>query len=242
MQLPLYVSLSSQIALQQRLDTISANIANASTTGYRADSVSFTSMVTSPRAGSVAFVSQGQQAIDRRSGPLQQTGNGLDVAIEGDGWLALQTPAGVAYSRDGRLKLSNSGQLMSATGYPVLDAGRAPILVSPNGGPLTIARDGMISQAGRKIGALGVFNIPSDQDLVRYGDSAFLTHTEPNPVLNFSHVGLAQGFVEQSNVNTSTEMMNLITVSRAFQGAASVIDETQRKLDDAIHILGATGH
>jgi len=242
MQSPLYVSLSSQLALQQRLDTISANIANASTAGYRADNVNFASLVTSPRAGSVAFVGQGQQVVDRRMGPLQPTGNSLDVAIEGDGWLALQTPAGVAYSRDGRLKLSNSGQLVSTTGYPVLDAGRAPISTDPNGGPLTIARDGMVSQAGKKLGAIGLFNVPPGQDLVRYGDSAFLTHADPAPVLDFSRVSIAQGFVEQSNVNISTEMMNLITVSRAFQGATSVIDETQRKLDDAIHVLGATGH
>jgi len=242
MHSPLYVALSSQIALQKRLDTIGANIANASTTGYRADSVSFASLVSSPRSGAVAFVSQGDTTIDRRSGPLQQTGNALDVAIVGDGWLALHTPAGVAYTHDGRLSMSATGQLMSETGYPVLDAGKSPIQIDPNGGPPSIAADGMISQGGAKLSAIGVFRIPVEQALTRYGNSAFLSPVDSEPVLDFHSVNVAQGYLEQSNVNTANEMMNLITVSRAFQGAAAMIDDTERKLDDAIRTLGATGH
>jgi flagellar basal-body rod protein FlgF len=241
MQSPLYVALSSQLALQKRLDTIGTNIANASTTGYRADSVSFSSLITSPRTGSVAFVSQGDTTVDRRSGALQQTGNALDVAVEGDGWLALRTPAGIAYTRDGRLSMSTTGQLMSSTGYPVLDVGNAPIQIDPNGGPPTIARDGMISQGAQKSAAIGLFHIPPDLALRRYGDSAFLSTVEADPVLDFHNVKLTQGYLEQSNVNSTTEMMNLITVSRAFQGAAAVIDDTERKLDDAIRTLGASG-
>ena len=241
MQSPLYVALSSQIALQKRLDTIGANTANASTTGYRADSVSFASLVSSPRTGAVAFVDQGDMSIDRRSGALQQTGNALDVAVEGDAWFAIQTTAGIAYTRDGRLSMSSNGQLLSTTGHPVLDAGNAPIRIDPNGGSPTIARDGMISQGGKKLAAIGVFHIPAEQALTRYGDSAFLSPTEAEPMLDFHSVNIAQGYLEQSNVNTTTEMMNLITVSRAFQGAATVIDDTERKLDDAIRTLGATG-
>jgi len=242
MQTPLYVALSSQIALQRRLDTIGSNIANASTIGYRADSVRFSSLVTSPRTGAVAFVSQGETTIDRRSGALQQTGDALDVAIEGDAWLALKTPAGVAFTRDGRLTMSATGQLVSSTGYPVLDAGKAPIQIDPNGGRPTIARDGMISQGGKRLAAIGVFRIPPEQALTRYSESAFLSAAEVEPVLDFRSINLVQGYLEQSNVNTTTEMMNLITVSRAFQGAATVIDDTERKLDDAIRTLGATGH
>ena len=241
MQSPLYVALSSQLALQKRLDTISANIANASTTGYRADSVSFSSLVSTPRSGAVAFVSQGETTVDRRAGALTQTGNALDVAVEGDAWLALQTPAGVAYTRDGRLSMSVTGQLMSATGYPVLDAGKAAVQIDPNGGTPAIARDGMISQGSAKLTAIGLFRIPQDQTLTRFGDSAFLSPTDPEPVLDFHSINLAQGYLEQSNVNSTTEMMNLITVSRAFQGAATLIDDTERKLDDAIRTLGATG-
>ena len=93
-----------------------------------------------------------------RSGPIVATGNRLDVAIQGDGFLSIQTPAGTAYTRDGRIKVSADGQLQSVNGYPILDVGGAPIRINLANGPVAIAANGAISQNEQALGRLGCLN------------------------------------------------------------------------------------
>ncbi|RWX22305.1 flagellar hook-basal body complex protein, partial [Rhizobium leguminosarum] len=130
MQSGLYVSLSSQMALEKRLNTIADNMANVNTTGFRATEVKFDEMVASTKNKlntKVAFVSQGNDYLNEGNGELQHTGNMLDFAIKGDAWFALDTPAGRVLTRDGRFTIKDTGELVSIRGYPVLDAGGAPI-------------------------------------------------------------------------------------------------------------------
>src|SRR5579863_7188955 len=122
MQNGLYVSLSAQIALERRLETVAANIANASTPGYRVDGVSFAAELAKAGDSTIAFVNAGRDYISRRAGPLTQTGNPLDMAIQGDGWFAVQSNGQTIYTRDGRMTMDETGGLVSMTGAPVLDA------------------------------------------------------------------------------------------------------------------------
>jgi flagellar hook-basal body protein len=147
MQSGLYVTLSAQVALDRRLTTIATNIANQSTPGYRAEEVDFKALVSRTGDTPVAYVSHGETYISRQPGVPIKTDNPLDVAVQGDGWLALQTPAGTAYTRDGRMRMQAGGALQSVDGYPVLDAGNSPIILNPDAGPVTIAQDGMITQS-----------------------------------------------------------------------------------------------
>ncbi len=109
MQSGLYVNLSGQIALERRLATIANNVANVGTVGYRAEELKFDTVLSMVGATPTAYSTAGESFISERSGGLNKTGNPLDVAVQGKGWLAIQTPAGIAYTRDGRMQLQESG-------------------------------------------------------------------------------------------------------------------------------------
>ncbi|RWF23225.1 MAG: flagellar hook-basal body complex protein, partial [Mesorhizobium sp.] len=135
MQDSLYVALSSQIALERRLDTIADNVANASTIGFRATGVKFEDVVSGTGLKSVSFASSGKTYLSTAHGSMTETGNPFDFAIQGDAWFAIQTPAGTVMTRDGRFSMNENGELMSIEGYPVLDSGGAPIQLDPRNGP-----------------------------------------------------------------------------------------------------------
>ena len=121
------------------------------------------------RAGAtpVAFSSPGNNIISREAGNVTETGNPLDVAVVGQGFVAFAGPNGTVYTRDGRLQIAPNGDLQTLTGFPVVDSGGAQITVDPNGGPLSIARSGAITQDGNEVGTLGLFNIPAEANLDR---------------------------------------------------------------------------
>lgn len=240
MQTGLYVNLSAQVALDRRMTTLAANIANQSTPGYRAEEVEFKALVSKAGQQPVAFASEGASFISRRQGVPIKTDNPLDVAVQGNGWLALQTPDGTVFTKDGRMRMDETGALVSVDGYPVLDAGNASMLLDPTAGPPTIAQDGMISQGGRQIGAIGIFSIPENARLKRYNNSGVVSDLPAVPELDFSHNGVAQGFIEGANINPVLEMAKLIMVSRAFESISSATEGAETALKDAIKTLGSS--
>lgn len=240
MQSGLYVTLSAQMALERRLTTIAANVANQSTPGYRAEEIDFKTLLSRAGDTPVAFPSQGETYLSRRPGVPTKTDAPLDVAVQGEAWLALQTPAGTVYTRDGRMRMLESGELQSIDGYPILDAGNTPIFLEPDGGPPSIARDGMISQSGRQIGAIGLFSLDETATLKRYANSGVISNKPATPVLDFTQNGIAQGYVEGANVNPVLEMAKLITISRAFDNISSALAGSESSLKDAIKTLGSS--
>jgi flagellar basal-body rod protein FlgF len=233
------VMVSAQLALQRRLDTIAGNIANANTAGFRAEHVEFTSILSRMTDKPVHFASQGGVRLSTETGAFSQTGNPLDVAINGPAWLAVQTPSGQAFTRDGRLKVSPAGELLTATGYRVLDAGGAPVALNPNAGPPEITREGQVRQAGRLIGGIGLYTLPADAPLARYGDT-LVTSTQPaTPVVDPAVASLHQGFVENSNVNSVEEVTSLITVTRTFDAVTAMMRTMDNARRDAIRDIGS---
>jgi flagellar basal-body rod protein FlgF len=210
------------------------------TVGYRADGVSFEAQLAKAGDSTVAFAGSGADFISRRSGGVSKTGNPLDVAVQGDGWLAIKTPAGTVYTRDGRMTMKDSGELTTLNGYSVLDAGGAPILLDASAGPPDISRDGMISQKGNQVGALGLFAIDDRAKLTRYDNSGVIPSRPATAVLDFAANGVVQGFVEGSNVNPIMEMTKLITVTRAFDGINAASEKSEASLTDAIKTLGSS--
>ena len=201
MQSSLYVALSGQVALQKRLDTIANNIANVNTGGFRAEEVSFSTLVSRAGAAPTAFATSGENYISRKNGEMNPTGSPLDIAVQGNAWFAVKTPDGVAYTRDGRLHIDNSGALLTVNNYPILDAGGASMLLDPSAGAPAISQDGMISQDGRSIGAVGLYAIDANAKLSRYDNSAVLSDLPGSAVLDFTNNGVMQGMSEGSNVN-----------------------------------------
>jgi flagellar basal-body rod protein FlgF len=238
MQSSLYVSYSGQIALERRLATIANNIANSGTVGYRAEELKFDTVLSKFSSDPTAFSSAGKSYLSEKSGGMKQTGNPLDVAIQGPGWLAIQTSSGTAYTRDGRMMMKATGELVTLNGNAILDGGGAPMSVDPNAGTLRIDHDGNISQSGRSVGRIGLYTIDVSNGYLRSENSSIIPNLPANAVESFTADGFAQGYVEESNVNSVTEMTNLIMVTRSFDGLQTSIDESEASLKKALQVLG----
>ncbi len=234
-----YVSLSGQLALERRMTALANNVANAGTTGYRAEGIHFRSLLSSVSRLPTAFSVVGESHVVAESGGLSRTGNPLDVAVQGEGFMAVQTPAGVVYTRDGRMQVLPSGDLVSLNGHPVLDVSGAPLTLDPAAGPPDIGRDGMITQHGRQVGAIGLFSVDLHAPYQRYENSGFIPQQPPEPIVSFATDGVVQGFAENSNVNPVLEMTNLIKVTRAFEALASAMEQNDATQKNAIQTLGA---
>jgi len=241
MQSALYVGLSAQVALEKRLQTIANNVANVNTTAFRTDVVKFETVLSRAGATPVAFSSPGNNIISREAGNLTETGNPLDVAVVGQGFVAFAGPNGTVYTRDGRLQIAPNGDLQTLTGFPVVDSGGAQITVDPNGGPLSIARSGAITQDGNEVGTLGLFNIPADANLDRYGNSGVIPDRPATAIVDFTRDGFRQSYVEGSGANPMLELTRLISASRAFEGTNSLVEGTESSLQNAIRTLGEPG-
>jgi len=240
MQTGLYVALSSQIALEKRLDTIADNVANANSVGFRATGVKFEELVSGSGSGALAFVSPGDTFIPNAGGAFTETGNPFDFAVQGDAWFAIETPAGTVMTRDGRFTMRDTGELVTLQGYPVLDAGGAPIQLDGQAGAPTAGQDGSLRQNGRLIGALGLYQFQPGETFVRYGNSGIIPAGRPEPVVDRQDIGVAQGFVEQSNVNPIREMMRLIEVQRAFDQVSALMRSGSDALDQSVKTLGTS--
>jgi flagellar basal-body rod protein FlgF len=238
MQSALYVGLSAQVALEKRLQTIANNVANVNTAAFRTDVVKFETVLSRAGANPVAFSSPGNNIISREAGNLTETGNPLDVAVVGQGWVAFAGPNGTVYTRDGRLQIAPNGDLQTLTGFPVVDSGGAQITLDPNGGPISIARSGAITQDGNEVGTLGLFNIPADANLDRYGNSGVIPDRPATAITDFTRDGFRQSYVEGSGANPMLELTRLISAQRAFEGTNSLMEGTESSLPNAIRTLG----
>jgi flagellar basal-body rod protein FlgF len=241
MQSGIYVGISSQIALERRLTTIADNIANMNSVGFRSTEVKFDQVMSQTRNdlnADISFVTQGSDYLSTRNGEMIRTGNSFDFAVKGNGWFAINTPAGQVMTRDGRFSMGVTGELVSTQGYPVLDAGGAPIQLNPAAGEPTVGSDGRIIQNGATIAQLGLFTADAKKGFVRYENSGVIFSEAPQPVVDNSAVGVIQGYVEQSNVNAISQMTQLVQVNRAFEGISSLMKSTEDSFSQAIRTLG----
>jgi len=234
----LYVSLSAQLALNQRLDTIAHNIANVTTPGFRGEGIKFDSLVSDLGSNSIDYASIGRSYINTQGGEIVQTGNPLDVAIKGDVWFALSAGKTQVYTRDGRLQMAPDGQLLSIEGMPVVDPGGAPIKLDPRAGAPVISSSGAITQRGKQIGALGLFALDPAAKLSYFRNSSVVSDLPATPVVDTDRVSVVQGAIENSNVNAMSEMTRLISVTRAFENVQSAVSDTEKSYSDAIKTLG----
>ncbi len=235
----LYVALSSQVALERRMTTIADNVANANTTGFRATEIKFNEVLKSTGLADVSFVNKGADFLSESSGALRSTGNPLDFAVKGDAWFALDTPMGQILTRDGRFSITEAGELVNVDGYPVLDAGGAPIQINPGGEPPIAGKDGGLIQNGVRVAAVGLYTADMSGGYMRTGSLGMIPTIPPEPAVDRADVGVVQGYLEDSNVNPIAEMSQLIMVSRAFENASAMMRATEDTFQEAIRTLGA---
>ena len=230
MESSLYVAVAAQKNLQHQLTVVANNIANANTVGFRSETVDFKSLVSTTAKDPVHFPQVAGLYPASEQGTLVETGNPLDLAITGEGWFAISTPTGTAYTRDGRLQVSPFGEIQSIEGHPILDSGEAPIQVDTRSGPPEIKADGRILSNGRLVGNIGVFQVAEQDFTGRFSNSAFFSSVPGIPVAVGDTTQLAQGHVENSNVNALKELANLMTITKSFESATALIN----KADDAL--------
>lgn len=237
MQDGLYVGLSSHLALERRLNTVADNIANANTVGFRATNVKFEEILDRIGGKHVSFVTKGDTYLSANAGPLVETGNALDFAIQGDAWFAIDTSAGTVMTRDGRFKMLDNGDLVSMNGYAVLDAGGAQIALNPQAGEPVVGRDGLIRQGGQITGGIGLFSFVPPPNARRFDNSGIIPNAPPEAVVDRSEVGVMQGYLEQSNVNAVQEMTHLIAIQRTFENVANLISRAEDGLSETVKAM-----
>ncbi|MEZ5845698.1 MAG: flagellar basal-body rod protein FlgF [Geminicoccaceae bacterium] len=217
-----YIALSRQIALQNRMTVIAGNVANMASTGFKAEKLDFdTLLVDADRPGDVGFVQDRGLVRDLSPGELTTTGNPLDLAVDGPGYMAVQTATGLAYTRDGHLALNSFGELVSADGDPILDDGGAPIAIPAGGGEIAIATDGTISTELGIAGRIQIVAFADEQAMKRAGSNRYVTDQQPQPL---EAPRVLQGHLETSNVNAVLEMTDMMETLRAFQNTQKFIE------------------
>jgi flagellar basal-body rod protein FlgF len=229
-----YIALSNMLALQRRMEVVANNMANMNTGAYQGQSVLFEAYlykdVETPRK--TAFVQDVGVVRDLAEGPLTQTGNQLDVSIHGRGYLAVQTPGGTRYTRQGGLRIDPDGQIATREGFKVLDANGAPIAMGPRDKTINISADGSVSSETGPKGKIALYSFANEQQLRAEGNGTLLPLEGQTPQANPPRVSLVQGMIEGSNVQPIVEMTRMIEVQRQYESAVNLqssIHELRRR-------------
>lgn len=233
-RLGLLEGVETLINQEQRLNQVTNNLANVDTPGFKKETVTFDEMLyqanrTRQRVGKALRINTVHQ-----QGVVQKTDAPLDLAISGDGFFRVQTPAGVRYTRAGNFQRNNEGVLVTANGYPVLGEG-GPITITGN--KVSVSRDGRLFVDDLPVDRLTVANA-DPQALKKEGENFFRLAdgaAEEAPK-NFQ---LLQGHLEKSNVNTVTEMTEMIDLYRAYEGQQKMIRAVDDLDDLAVRKVGS---
>ncbi|MGR3377443.1 flagellar hook-basal body complex protein [Salipiger abyssi] len=227
-----YTTLSRQQGLMREMRMIANNIANSATTGYRQQGLIFSEYVRSTDlAGSVSMSAAHVRNSSFAQGTLTRTGGQFDLAIEGDGFFLIQSPQGERLTRDGAFTVSATGDLVTQDGYPVLDAGGAPVFIPPDASDLAVAQDGTLSSNGRPLGQVGIVQPLDPLGLVREGGVMFRADDGVGPAEN---PRVMQGFVESSNVDPILQIARMIEVQRAYEMGQNFLQREDERVRAAI--------
>ncbi|NGM87563.1 flagellar basal-body rod protein FlgG [Parapusillimonas sp. SGNA-6] len=251
----LWIAKTGLESQQTNMDVISNNLANVNTTGFKRSRAVFEDLmyqtIRQPGAqvGAANQLPSGLQvgtgvrtvATERihSQGNLKDTGNSMDIAIQGKGFLQVEMPDGsFAYTRDGSLQVDQNGQLVTAGGYPI----QPPINIPDNALTVTIARDGTVSvtQPGAtgtnvQIGQLQLSTFINPTGLQSAGENLYV-ETDASGPANFAQPGLdgaglvLQQYTETSNVNVAEELVNMITTQRAYEMNSKAIQTSDQML------------
>ncbi|VAW23645.1 Flagellar basal-body rod protein FlgF [hydrothermal vent metagenome] len=235
------ISLSRQIGLQRQMNVVANNVANLNTTGFKAEQLLFAQYIM-PVAKDRGFTTPDQQLIytqdwatinDFSAGAIAQTGNNLDVALQGKGFLTVETPDGERFTRSGALQINNQGLLVDNNGYPVLGQG-GQIRFGPGESGIQFAQDGSVSSSAGAKGNLRIVEFTDPQALVREGSNLF---SGGSPVAA-KDTRVVQGALEKSNVSSVLQIAEMIRVNRTYQSMAQLAKRQDELRRSAISTLG----
>lgn len=242
----LYVAMSGAKETLTAQASNNHNLANASTTGFKADLAAFQSRaVQGPGFASRVYSTTGTLGFDGTTGALSSTGQALDIAVQGDGWFAVQAANGQeAYTRAGDLHVDSNGMLLTATGHPVMGDG-GPITV-PAYSAINVGRDGTISivpagQTASTMAAIGRIKLvkPAASELQR-GDDGLFRSKSGAPAAADASVNVTSGVLEASNVNVANAMVQMIELSRRFDLQIKAMKTTDENAQATTKLLSAS--
>jgi flagellar basal-body rod protein FlgF len=232
-----YIALSRQIALQRAMQVVANNVANLGTTGFKAQSVLFEAVL--ERAGeprTIAFVQDRATVQDPSPGPILETGGPLDLAIRGEGYFTVQTPAGERYGRAGQFLRGATGEIVTPDGHALLDEGGRPIVLPADEPDPAIAADGTISGRTGVLARIRLVRFAAPERLRAEGGGLLASDQPPIPGASGS---LVQGALEGSNVQGVLEITRLIEITRAFEGTQRMIETHHELTRRAVERLGS---
>ena len=231
-----YASLTRQSGLLKEMQAIAHNMANMATTGFRAEGVLFSEHVTAldGKQPSISFATADAHVTKQFQGALTQTGGQFDFALEGEGFFQIETPNGVRLTRSGVFFPSPEGGLATAEGYPVLDAGGAPVFVPADAGAVAVAADGTLSVNGDPLAQLGVVRPAEGALLIREDGVRFAVEGDIEPVETPS---VFQGFLESSNVDPVGEIARMIQVQRAYEMGQGFLEKEDERLRGVMSLI-----
>ncbi len=242
MQNALLVGVSSQMALQRELDVIGNNMANVSTTGFKARSSRFQEYLM-PVASADSFarpdrrlsyvIDQGT-TLDLGQGPIEQTGNPLNVAIKGSAFIAVQSAQGERYTRNGAFEINAQGTLVTSDGDPVVGDG-GPISINAQETGLAIGSDGTVSTNLGIRGKIKLVTFANPQRLTNEGGNLYASPEAATPAGLEGRV--EAGALERSNVRPVIEMTRLMDVNRSYTMVSSMITRLDELRGTAISRL-----
>lgn len=231
-----YTTLTRQSGLLSEMQALANNIANASTTGFRAEGIMFAEHVKAvgPDAPSLSMATANVRNTVLTQGALDQTGGTFDLAIEGEGFFLIETTGGPRLTRAGAFGPNENGDLVTAEGNLVLDGGGAPIFVPRGLGTVGIGADGTISAGGQPIGQIGLVMPVDPSQMVRESGVMFDAQGGFEPAINGR---VLQGFLEGSNVNPILEISRMIEVQRAYELGQSFLDKEDERIRSVIQAI-----
>lgn len=229
MENPVYVGLSRMVALNREIDVVANNVANVSTPGYKGENSLFLEYVhRARRQEPVSLVNDYGTARDTRQGALTTTGNPLDVAVMGEGYLTVRDGDDIRYTRAGHFILSPTREIVTAQGRPVLSTGGTPVQIPIDANRITIAADGTVSTEQGVLARLNIVGFDREQEMRPLGDSLYATDEAPRAA---AQTTLSQGMIENSNVQPVMAMTRMIDIMRSYQNVWNLVTtESQRQL------------
>lgn len=248
MDVSAYVLLSHEQALRRRLDVVANNMANVGTTGFKREQPVFHELVRNTDgqmaqgAKPVSFVLDFGAVHDTANGAFQATGNPLDLAVDGAGYLSVAMPDGsTAYTRAGSLKLLDDGRLATSGGQPIRGEGGGPITIpADQQGRLTVLPDGTVNGPTGPLGRIAVTMFDDEAQLAPIGGT--LLSGTGGRELAAGETKLRSGGLEASNVQPITETTQMVEILRSYQTSQRMSDSLGDMRRQAIGRLGRLGN
>jgi flagellar basal-body rod protein FlgG len=241
----MYLAAAGALVQQLRLEVLANNVANISTIGYKGDQSVFqipaeteSQTFETPIEGIQSlspFAPPFATVIDFSQGAIRQTGNPLDVAINGSGFFSIQTPEGVQYTRQGNFSLNDQGVLITSDGYPVLGEGGEISLAE---GTVAIDLEGGVYVDGDEVGRLQITDFSNSETLRKAGSGRFIGSDDTTVGERPDNTTLSQGYLETANVNPVRAMTEMIETSRAFEAYQKVIQSADEATSKSINDVG----